>query len=150
MTPILLGIAGLIFPRLRYIYRTHLSQMLSRCPSQTPMYSAPCHHKLRSMMSFTMVFFLWQEKGVDRPVYCECSKTNAESREGTLKSCCSGKRTVVSPCFSVAGSQYDTPLCFHGRAATNALLHGSFAGDPAAAASFLGSKPVIFGGAIAS
>lgn len=33
---------------------------------------------------------------------------------------------------------------------TNSLFHGSFAGEPEAAASFLGSKPVIFGGAIAS
>lgn len=33
---------------------------------------------------------------------------------------------------------------------TNNLFHGSFAGEPAAAASFLGSKPVMFGGAIAS
>jgi hypothetical protein len=33
--------------------------------------------------------------------------------------------------------------------ATNYLLHGSLAGEPDAAASFLGSKPVRLGGAIA-
>lgn len=84
-----------------------------------------------------------QENGFIAKICSECDGRNTETGERTLESVPSREGSSVSPSFTAINDQSVATSVL--RFKTYARAQGSFAGVPADAANFFGSKPVRLG-----